>query len=187
MGRDCPRELGFPRIRGDVPRPLSLFDQVGEFSSHTRGCSWFGSRPKPRQTVFPAYAGMLLIGLPENKVVVGFPRIRGDVPGFSHPLIIVNAFSPHTRGCSVPHPRLYNKPPVFPAYAGMFRGVKRSHPVGWGFPRIRGDVPVISPLLRGSSRFSPHTQGCSSHPTEAISKRSVFPAYAGIFQRQGLQ
>ena len=81
---------------------------------------------------------MLLIGLPENKVVVGFPRIRGDVPGFSHPLIIVNAFSPHTRGCSCHFPVIEGFKQVFPAYAGMFLAPDRSDFKTIGFPRIRG-------------------------------------------------
>ena len=54
----------------------------------------------------------------------GFPRIRGDVPSEKEIAFIVEAFSPHTRGCSFDLDHLTRLDPVFPAYAGMFLEAK---------------------------------------------------------------
>ena len=111
----------------------------------------------------------------------GFPRIRGDVPAGSSSCLILERFSPHTRGCSSPdycrHPGFY----VFPAYAGMFRR-ERHHRYGFKrFPRIRGDVPFWMCFATGWLGFSPHTRGCSRHDPQAAMLLGVFPAYAGMF------
>ena len=76
-----------------------------------------------------------------REAYLGFPRIRGDVPGIPRGHDPVFRFSPHTRGCSFPAARSDYGESVFPAYAGMFR-TPHAHPyLRPGFPRIRGDVP----------------------------------------------
>ena len=50
---------------------------------------------------------------------------------------------------------------VFPACAGMFLVVVAWAVSAWGFPRMRGDVPVVLVLLLSLSWFSPHARGCS--------------------------
>ena len=94
-------------------------------------------------------------------------------------------FSPHTRGCSCPNPDSRQRPSVFPAYAGMFRGRHRNGSPGGGFPRIRGDVPIryFAPL--GQFQFSPHTRGCSEEGEKMAFILGVFPAYAGMFRSHG--
>ena len=73
--------------------------------------------------------------------LVGFPRIRGDVPPHTPHIPKRHMFSPHTRGCS------WNTVPpeyageVFPAYAGMFLPHSLGCDDASRFPRIRGDVP----------------------------------------------
>ena len=70
-----------------------------------------------------------------------FPRIRGDVPVANGSEDTLEAFSPHTRGCSAVLVGAAKRPVVFPAYAGMFR-TSRTRGCGLlSFPRIRGDVP----------------------------------------------
>ena len=75
----------------------------------------------------------------------------------------MNAFSPHTRGCSSPMPACHAMPAVFPAYAGMFR--------------------FETPALISLSKFSPHTRGCSWIRSAKTNQLRVFPAYAGMFPR----
>ena len=78
---------------------------------------------------------------PASMVVVGFPRIRGDVPQTATVELQLNEFSPHTRGCSRFEDRVVLNALVFPAYAGMFPGILRRLRTPGCFPRIRGDVP----------------------------------------------
>ena len=70
---------------------------------------------------------------------------------------------------------------VFPAYAGMFPLSKKQPPTNTGFPRIRGDVPVIEKAATDKHGFSPHTRGCSAELSPARRDPQVFPAYAGMF------
>ena len=136
------RSKCFPRIRGDVPT-VNFAGLLGvAFSPHTRGCSY--STPTVGKTpgVFPAYAGMFLRRRKDHRCHLGFPRIRGDVPAMLSKFPGWEAFSPHTRGCSVLQPNWGQHRPVFPAYAGMFPEVFSSPMMGVSFPRIRGDVPM---------------------------------------------
>ena len=64
---------------------------------------------------------MFLVQAVSVRAVVGFPRIRGDVPGSPSPPWAMKL--------------------VFPAYAGMFLEFKIIAHYQSGFPRIRGDVP----------------------------------------------
>ena len=70
----------FPRIRGDVPNPEPKKLVWPKFSPHTRGCSLYLGRAGWGDGVFPAYAGMFLRAYSPQLGVLGFPRIRGDVP-----------------------------------------------------------------------------------------------------------
>ena len=175
------RSSGFPRIRGDVPVINWVRDRLGEFSPHTRGCSWFGGLTNFVKWVFPAYAGMFRKTHAHYSPPPGFPRIRGDVPNRANSFNNGNQFSPHTRGCSF----LWDSPKtakrVFPAYAGMFLPVQICKFPQTSFPRIRGDVPITPIWRKPSWGFSPHTRGCSYSATYRDYGARVFPAYAGMF------
>ena len=179
--------LCFPRIRGDVPARNVRGKEIAVFSPHTRGCSFLVFLPGFLNLVFPAYAGMFRFGEGFSAPLPRFPRIRGDVP---IPVRVDKTdppFSPHTRGCSFFARRHEDFRRVFPAYAGMFRlrlGCARLLPC---FPRIRGDIPLFHLSHFGLTRFSPHTRGCSDFRQQEKGTKKVFPAYAGMFQRQGLQ
>ena len=116
-------------------------------------------------------------------VGVCFPRIRGDVPLLHHTPHNLAVFSPHTRGCSAG--RLDRTPAriVFPAYAGMFRGLASNTSPRLRFPRIRGDVPEYQSRSYRKIMFSPHTRGCSTDMERLNLEFQVFPAYAGMFRR----
>ena len=94
-------------------------------------------------------------------------------------------FSPHTRGCSGELTELLENDVVFPAYAGMFRFTDVVDACVAGFPRIRGDVPLIPAMTEALTAFSPHTRGCSADRQLLRENNEVFPAYAGMFRRPG--
>ena len=113
------------------------------FSPHTRGCSAGRAGRVFPPWVFPAYAGMFRGAVGRYGRRRGFPRIRGDVPATGSGLVLVGAFSPHTRGCSVWGMAHHLGFTVFPAYAGMFLTAPASTSKKPRFPRIRGDVPAL--------------------------------------------
>ena len=119
-----------------------------------------------------------------TRSMLGFPRIRGDVPHTAPIRWVLPEFSPHTRGCSGIIDDFKVTPKVFPAYAGMFRSAYISAPSGPGFPRIRGDVPPPWIKIWATQSFSPHTRGCSLVLHQPRSGSGVFPAYAGMFLRK---
>ena len=172
---------GFPRIRGDVPRLAPTVYKLEPFSPHTRGCSFLVDHATDIPEVFPAYAGMFPWGPGCSGLLLGFPRIRGDVPDMKNLPHVITWFSPHTRGCSVNAVAKNILSQVFPAYAGMFLPPAVYKSVEGGFPRIRGDVPMCRCSGQIPHRFSPHTRGCSQFCWHRTLRGRVFPAYAGMF------
>ena len=161
VARCTPRSGSFPRIRGDVPAAAPATILPRTFSPHTRGCSGEHHGFLPHRLVFPAYAGMfrfVILGIYASN---RFPRIRGDVPYSMHAVHAAEKFSPHTRGCSLRAPVHERSLAVFPAYAGMFLCSPRFWLCRLGFPRIRGDVPILQQNIALIIVFSPHTRGCS--------------------------
>ena len=98
---------------------------------------------------------------------------------------MLKLFSPHTRGCSVKRVTSRNSCSVFPAHAGMFRGIAHRQRWKLSFPRTRGDVPILGCHPTGHSTFSPHTRGCSLVRSAVILLHEVFPAHAGMFRFAG--
>ena len=115
-----PRRLRFPRIRGDVPLFGMYVAWDAPFSPHTWGCTPLAFLDAPFVVVFPAHVGMYPRRSRLRRRGPCFPRIRGDVPVWLEKGQYVDAFSPHTWGCTE---RVgVNQPPVnvFPAHAGMY-------------------------------------------------------------------
>ena len=177
----CYLNFRFPRIRGDVPSSSSMSAKSLSFSPHTRGCSHQPRSSTVPASVFPAYAGMFPATTSQQRAILGFPRIRGDVPRHATPPKPSRTFSPHTRGCSRDMAIADFENEVFPAYAGMFPRALTSAYCSSGFPRIRGDVPCNSTNGSTPAPFSPHTRGCSLAALWFICPEQVFPAYAGMF------
>ena len=174
-------EKRFPRVCGDVPDKVFHAHGLGLFSPRMRGCSVIRPQRKRLIAVFPAYAGMFRLVAKWWVGFLGFPRVCGDVPSANYLGVSLKKFSPRMRGCSwfLLAPNL--SPPVFPAYAGMFRsGVPAAHRSA-SFPRVCGDVPMRPPRRFPPLRFSPRMRGCSDLIPALRSVFPVFPAYAGMF------
>ena len=73
-------QQGFPRVRGDVPPIFEPLPLPPQFSPRARGCSLFFLVCVERVIVFPACAGMFLDLMERKMAILGFPRVRGDVP-----------------------------------------------------------------------------------------------------------
>ena len=131
--------------------------------------------------VFPACAGMFLGVPPAPEPRPGFPRVRGDVPRVSNPLLNFTRFSPRARGCSTFTSAMNPITKVFPACAGMFPAPPKSGRIRQCFPRVRGDVPVFCFPLMWMLTFSPRARGCSSNDSSNARWCAVFPACAGMF------
>ena len=110
--------------------------------------------------------------------------MRGDVPRRHDDAAGHLAFSPRARGCSDTVCEKTAWVGVFPACAGMFRGVQLAVGVARCFPRVRGDVPLIGPLLDLVVEFSPRARGCSEDDQMLLTMVDVFPACAGMFPRK---
>ena len=174
--------MGFPRMRGDVPKTPPPRPALFGFSPHARGCSGFLGDDNYSDGVFPACAGMFLMSSADLGAGVGFPRMRGDVPGLQSKTCSRKQFSPHARGCSDAGQDVGVSEEVFPACAGMF-------PLGGipvftdsSFPRMRGDVPSGSQVRSIWPSFSPHARGCSHERHDEVVTMAVFPACAGMFR-----
>ena len=105
---------------------------------------------------------MFRLGFGGSPRMMGFPRVRGDVPSGAWVTSPKFGFSPRARGCSAMGLVQRKRALVFPACAGMFLNEHTPPNTNTRFPRVRGDVP------RG--------RGCE------ISHSLVFPACAGMFR-----
>ena len=170
-----------PRVRGDVPMtPWGLGVGRG-FSPRARGCSYCIAASRSSSAVFPACAGMFLRAAFQLTARTRFPRVRGDVPIGTAPVLSDLTFSPRARGCSLPvNPRLAAVA-VFPACAGMFLRKLLATTQSHRFPRVRGDVPTPRAAAPNCTRFSPRARGCSLTDITQTGMLDVFPACAGMF------
>ena len=92
--------MGFPRVRGDVPRSITFKRRAGAFSPRARGCSAKHGALTKAATVFPACAGMFPLRVCGFFRGYRFPRVRGDVPCRPYQTRRNPGFSPRARGCS---------------------------------------------------------------------------------------
>ena len=175
-------EMGFPRVRGDVPCFRYLRPGEYPFSPRARGCSQAFKLRSRWRLVFPACAGMFLAFDTSALVSIRFPRVRGDVPRLSNFAVDGDLFSPRARGCS-PTPTVGVVPIiVFPACAGMFLCHLARNTGSVRFPRVRGDVPKRRAARVREYSFSPRTRGCSGNTQGCGCWCRVFPAHAGMFR-----
>ena len=160
---------GFPRTRGDVPSTEPCSGNASAFPPHTRGCTVVVVGRSDDHKVSPAHAGMYPIRRGDYQPVPGFPRTRGDVPGYMQARPFQVGFPPHTRGCTCRPATGREAEDVSPAHAGMYPVSADSLALIGSFPRTRGDVPPESPAAEGTGRFPPHTRGCTVAPQASAS------------------
>ena len=172
---------GFPRVRGDVPSRGNNPITQHLFSPRARGCSVYYRKRLRRCAVFPACAGMFLLGAAGRTAFRRFPRVRGDVPQGTNLATHQGAFSPRARGCSRGADGAILAADVFPACAGMFLTRGAEDTTRPGFPRVRGDVPHPTSPQTHVREFSPRARGCSYTRPPRTASKLVFPACAGMF------
>jgi len=109
----------FPRQRGDGPALDPDLDFHCTFSPPARGWTLAKDQEHPAQAVFPASAGMDPRRSAVRRDRQCFPRQRGDRPQSGSGSWPQRKFSPPARGWTLSRFAQKQKPPVFPASAGM--------------------------------------------------------------------
>ena len=147
---------------GDVPAKSMKETYGPDKTPHVRGCTTYTSPQAGRLSQNPACAGMYQLTQeyggdvksktphvrgctedPGNVDVLALPKPRmcGDVPGITAPLIWRITKTPHVRGCTVYHSHLLPSSSQNPACAGMYQDLGPDDPRGLSKPRMCGDVP----------------------------------------------
>ena len=154
------RDLGSPRVCGDVSHENGQRPIEESFSPRMRGCFPKGFSNCINWPVLPAYAGMF----PGAEVPKGLsncsPRVCGDVSSLEGLPDRRTRFSPRMRGCFRLSVRERVQELVLPAYAGMFLGTDIHEAKDISSPRVCGDVSRPKLLIYKSNAFSPRMRGC---------------------------
>ena len=167
-------------MRGDRPLPCFVVFTHTKFTPHARGSTPDLLRAGSLGTVYPACAGIDLIGLDDHECIYSLPRMRGDRPID----IIANsqeqAFTPHARGSTHSVGYVRGESNVYPACAGIDPGGEQPCCVSAGLPRMRGDRPERPPNRQEHNEFTPHARGSTGSTPARRSLIKVYPACAGI-------
>ena len=178
----CPRTGAcFPRTRGDVPLEGNQGRHGHLLPPHTRGCTPAARRIAWTRPASPAHAGMYRSRVWAARVGARFPRTRGDVPRWYWIVGGQKPLPPHTRGCTPRTRRDGAGAAASPAHAGMYHPLSPCVFVPSGFPRTRGDVPVVRGVVRGVVRLPPHTRGCTHRQADRLRTAWASPAHAGMY------
>ena len=172
---------GFPRTRGDVPRPMPDRQRPLELPPHARGCTGKHGGDHRRQEASPARAGMYRRNRSNEQTRPRFPRTRGDVPLQHRPAYGREQLPPHARGCTLGLGRQRMVFPASPACAGMYLVGRAVSSTGDSFPRTRGDVPGRSSPGPASIPLPPHARGCTRSADQRRSGVRASPARAGMY------
>ena len=173
--------LGFPRTRGDVPFVYSNTSSQDWLPPHTRGCTFSALPLRGGGNASPAHAGMY----PQSGLVLqhllGFPRTRGDVPFVYSNTSSQDWLPPHTRGCTLLWGDRADGLVASPAHAGMYLCSAPRAGLAGGFPRTRGDVPVVFVSVVLPILLPPHTRGCTIIRRIKRLRTLASPAHAGMY------
>ena len=170
----------FPRPRGDGPFIAWCEAKAEEVSPPTRGWTAAGAGEVPRHGGFPAHAGMDLRKQRTPKPPRWFPRPRGDGPRHRRRMGRVRGVSPPTRGWTLYPLIRQSRPAGFPAHAGMDPPRWRIGRAGRGFPRPRGDGPLVPEHGVTCRGVSPPTRGWTLLRHGHQGRPPGFPAHAGM-------
>ena len=154
------RQIGSPRVCGDVSLFVDFFVLVSGFSPRMRGCFLRLISHSNHTLVLPAYAGMFLRFLSAPTILFSSPRVCGDVSALYPAFGVIKGFSPRMRGCFWQFQQLLARMGVLPAYAGMFLKSSNTPICAARSPRVCGDVSARAFLRPRQARFSPRMRGC---------------------------
>ena len=174
---------GFPRPRGDGPRPPDWADIAAAVSPPTRGWTLRLHAIMAGVRGFPAHAGMDLVAGCRPRRPRRFPRPRGDGPRLRDSTSRRHEVSPPTRGWTDDGRPVDWALRGFPAHAGMDPLNLRMSLQGMGFPRPRGDGPRERQGTAGHLWVSPPTRGWTVTAVIATLNVIGFPAHAGMDPR----
>ena len=172
-----------PRACGDGPGAAPAPTTAGWCSPRMRG--WpAGSSPgnwEPR--VFPAHAGMARHHREWARCIRGVPRACGDGPSQLPERCSLGLCSPRMRGWPAVQAGDMIPSQVFPAHAGMARFIVICAHANACVPRACGDGPPPTTWTMGKWWCSPRMRGWPGGARVMLWLRAVFPAHAGMAQR----
>ncbi len=146
-------------MRGDRPDPLHLILGIGLFTPHARGSTVFVKLLSWGFVVYPACAGIDHFIIPQPRVKVSLPRMRGDRPLLLYQRQVLQLFTPHARGSThLSSPWLFWGA-VYPACAGIDPIFRNSWSSEISLPRMRGDRPSVFLVRCAHEMFTPHARG----------------------------
>ena len=160
--RDLKADLGLPRMRGDRPCQKRLVYIRLVFTPHARGSTPPVFSSIQYTIVYPACAGIDPRHSICSVLVPRLPRMRGDRPLVLEVRDVHFAFTPHARGSTLGGDALFLGLRVYPACAGIDRGLFCKTPSLTRLPRMRGDRPCVGKREKNSDRFTPHARGSTA-------------------------
>ena len=125
---------------------------------------------------FPAHAGMDRSSGSSRSAWRRFPRPRGDGPCPTRTTGISSTVSPPTRGWTVSQLEAIKLLFGFPAHAGMDPIQAALNPPEGGFPRPRGDGPLVDGKWDEQELVSPPTRGWTSEPNTTLAEPNGLPS-----------
>ncbi len=180
----CRSRIRFPRTRGDGPEAVGVLSVPYELPPHTRGWTLRGDDGIVSRRASPAHAGMDPPPGDPQRCGHRFPRTRGDGPHRGSVPPARARLPPHTRGWTQVLMDRIGYAVASPAHAGMDRCPGRDPGHRRGFPRTRGDGPILVCSSQALERLPPHTRGWTVHGRSAEGSRRASPAHAGMDRRQ---
>jgi len=171
---------GFPRLRGDGPIGEILARGLARVPPPARGWSGRDAVVHPGAEGSPACAGMVRTASLRPPTVFWFPRLRGDGPVLDFSTPADKLVPPPARGWSGGRRMGPGHPAGSPACAGMVRRGCRSCSSRKGFPRLRGDGPMLVSTPSPRRWVPPPARGWSRDPPRHLDVIDGSPACAGM-------
>ncbi len=184
--RSARRRGPAPRTRGDGPYGRGEEVTAQACSPHARGWSLVPDRPRRRQRLLPARAGMVPTQSRRPSDATTAPRTRGDGPTGARRRDTGHTCSPHARGWSRWRGHTRTAGGLLPARTGMVPAPAEPADGPRPAPRTRGDGPrcdefegVEAGLLPARAGMVPGRAGARSRRQAAPRTRGMVPAPAG--------
>jgi len=169
-----------PRMRGDPP-PHCVGHAINGLSTpHARGSTIGCLDSQAPGHVYPACAGIHPNKEEEINVKKSLPRMRGDPPVITTSSAADHESTPHARGSTHTESARCSAEAVYPACAGIHRTDELFILAAESLPRMRGDPPVRTRVVKRCPQSTPHARGSTPAPSLRTPGFQVYPACAGI-------